>query len=290
MKTLSVIMFAIIFASVNCFADSSCLRFSDDPYEPDARLLKGPYKDECLDSTSRRAAAILKETESSLTVANFYYKGQWWIAEYFKNSVQDVLFHTAIFKTDFPFIVAAHTQIRFKLNPEKPLRLIPQRKSAAHEEITLNDLIISFEHMGPEGAEYDIVRGQFDYFSIVGRFVSTEARYQEQVIANNETVKQIPLKLTREQANTLFQMGLQRSQSLGVQVAYNTIEKNCVTELFDLFDEIFKYPQPVERFKTPVSRDPVEGPAIKALKERALIDESRKEPTLNDEFKAPSDP
>jgi hypothetical protein len=188
-------------------------------------------------------------------------------------------------------MVAAHTQLRFKLNPENPMILFPQDsvdQQTVHPQ-KMTDITYSVEASRPAGVSYNVFLGQFNFYGIGGRLLSTESRGDESfgpAQVEKDIVYQVATTISPEDSARILSGAIHRSHQLQLNYMYNTLLENCTTELFDLFDFILEYPVKIKKFHTKIWNlmDPIDGPSRIALKSRQLIDPKRTLPTLNDEF------
>lgn len=51
----------------------NCVNFKSDPYDPGAVMLSGPFKGQCMDTSSKRAAYVLRQSPFEIVIANFYH-------------------------------------------------------------------------------------------------------------------------------------------------------------------------------------------------------------------------
>lgn len=272
MKYFGYTLLLIILFSLKSRA--GCLPNLADPYDLNLPMVKGPNAGKCIDTKMRRPARIIKSSNTHIWVANFYHKNKWWIAKIPRSGPDAVIFQTATFKTSIPFMVAAHTQLRFVFSNENHIELVSQATDSPEEFDRVSGMIYSVEYIAPENVKYDVISGQFDSVGIVSRILSIDQRAAEQ--ANDPEVIAIDqeiLNLTQQNRADLVDLMLSASQAMGIQQMYNTIRRNCTNELFKLLDMVVAYKVKVLEYKTSPLHfmDPVAGPAKKALMNRHLL-------------------
>ncbi len=272
-------------------AKFACPVDANDPYAVAAKVPAGKYKGMCLDIKTKRSVQILENNSAYMVVTNFYHDNRWWTARVPKDGIKDTIFQIALFETSVPFIVAAHTQIRMIFDSQNPVVLVPQNledQKAGVSSLALTDVVYSVEYIAPPGVSYSLLKGQFNKLGIVGRFLSMKSRAAEELKGDSkEIIKQIPLDLSSSEKSAFLENAMLQSERMGLKEMYNTVQKNCTTELFTILDDSIKYSGRVQPFGIYIFDilNPIEKPSIKALTERRIIDKTRTLPTLNDELK-----
>lgn len=238
-------------------------------------MMAGPLKGQSIDTSTRCPIVLLEQDTDAVRFENFYHHGKYWRATLQLNSVLQTIFQIEKFPAPAG-VTAAHTQLRFNLDPLKPLFLKSQESSASASPgkiLRITSFVVSFEYAAPRNVPFDIFKGLTNNFQIVGRVMSFDTRAREQVYSAHHDVRQFRLKLsTNDSARIAFQ-AIRRSQQLGFRYSYNTISENCTTEPFALLDSTIRYGHAVSAFEVgwPLL-DPVSGASLRALKERGLID------------------
>ena len=208
---------------------------------------------------------------------------QFWIAKVPKSGVQQVIFRIDRFKSGLPFVGAAHTLMRFKMQPGSEIQLTPQTQStdeqsastlAACESILILDFFFSVDYMAPPGIAYGLVQGEEKTFLTTERFISERDR-DAGVDPADSPSQDLPLiGLDAASMASILVNAVHRSSNRAISYPYNTFDYNCTTELFNLLDDSLNYgDREVSPFKVTIldASDAIAGPSIKALLERGLI-------------------
>lgn len=254
-----------------------------DPYSPNIKMPAGKYVGQCLDTQLHRSAKKLAENDNEITVANFQYEDQYYIAHIPKHSVEKVIFDIVHFDTSVPLINAAHTQLRFVLKTGKKIILESQSRSKAYSRVEISDFILSVHGDGPRGVDYSLIEGLNKNYLAVYRLVETKTRALED---KERKINQYKLHLTEDEASQVMLEAVYKSTKTGYLNIYHTLKLNCTTELFKVIDLALQSRYQVKKFNISVLQalDPVEGPALKALIYRNILVRNSKLKTLNEEL------
>lgn len=225
-----------------------CVVNANDPFEPRVRMTKGPDAGACINSTLRRsamqlapeiAARYFKPVAGTIVVANVSHKKKFWIAQIPINEISNMVLQSE----HFPMIsspvevVIDHTQIRFDF--KKPIYLIPQDLKEKREIVTLKNIILSVENIGPRGEKFNFFSGLKGHFNLAYRLVSVEEKFNWMVLENENIVSQRRFKLSQKNQRSVLLGGIRRGTAYGSSRAYHSITRNCSSELLDLFNELF---------------------------------------------------
>lgn len=171
---------------------SETCTFLGDKYESRVVLPAGSHKGECADTTSARSVIQVMEPSSPDTdiiqVANVGHNGSFWLADFPKNGVEDVIFQMERFPAAVP---AAHTQIRLKFKKDSPVRLTNQLDP--NRQIFLREFALSTEAIGQKGWKYDLIKGMKDEYLTAYRITSMADKYKWMVLTLKHSVEQWPL-------------------------------------------------------------------------------------------------
>ena len=219
---------------------SETCTFLGDKYESKALLPAGSHKGECADTTQARS--VIQVTEASaldkdiIRVANVGHNGSFWLAEFPKNGVEDVIFQMERFPAAVP---AAHTQIRLKFKKESPVRLTDQLDPT--KQIFLREFALSTEAIGQKGWKYDLIKGMKDEYLTAYRITSMADKYKWMVLTLKHSVEQWPLDLTEDEKQSILPAYVKRATEKGMLSTYHTLWRNCTNELFKVFDSTLRY-------------------------------------------------
>lgn len=256
---------------------SSCLCDPADPFDPMAKMPKGPYQGQCINSCQQRSVVLLSSEEAAnygdshrmWVVANVSHQGKFWVAKIPVDGVADVIYQIE----HFPAIVpAAHTELRFRFRKGKEVILLPQASNSTTEPVRLSDLVYSVEAVTVPGEKYDVVAGLFDNFALAYRLVSLADRAEQMIGQKQHRVEQLKLSLTPEQNQRLLQNAIERGNRAGMNRMYNTIEPNCTTEVFYPLDAAINYDPSIDLFQGEVFLNIPTGEQISNLIDNGAID------------------
>lgn len=226
--------------------DANCRCDLNDRFDPQAKMPRGIYQGQCINSCHQRSLRRLSAAEAAeygiepeaIAVANVSHQNQFWVAKILPNSVAEVIYQLENFPSPIP---AAHTQLRFRFSPGSEVLLIPQIPGSPQSPVQLKDLIFSVEAVAVVGGNFDLVAGFFDNFAIAYRLVSLESRVQRMIIQDGHKVQQIQLNLTPTQRNQLLLNAITKSHQAGLTQMYNSLSRNCTTEVFRIIDQTIGY-------------------------------------------------
>lgn len=225
--------------------NANCTCNPNDSFEPRARMPKGPFKGQCINSCEQRsvklllsaAAAHYEPSPGMQVVANVSHGGNFWVAKIPPNAIEDVIFQIEHFPAVVP---AAHTQLRFRFKPGSEVILVSQAM-AASTQVGIKDLVYSVEAVGiPEG-RFNLFAGFFDRFALAYRLVSLQDRAEQMLVKDQHRVEQLKLNLTAEAKQQLLRKVILMSDRAGMRQMYDTFAKNCTTELFHAIDQSIQY-------------------------------------------------
>lgn len=251
--TLISFMTSIAFASgpglkpIPANTDPNCITNSNDPYEPRVRMITGPDKGVCVNSTLRRSVKALLGAEAAkyfpaadgkIVVANFSHKNKYWIAEIPLSSMTEMILQSEHFPmVNKPVkIEIDHTQIHFAFS--EPIHLISQATNGPRETLELYDLILSEENIGPYGEAFDFFGGAKGHFNVAYRVVSLEDKYNWMIAEQGHTVSQRRFNLNQYSQVSYLLEGIRRGTEYGSGRPYDSFNLNCSTELLDILNAV----------------------------------------------------
>lgn len=240
------------------------------------------YRGQCLDTSGKRPAVLLKAEKNEIRFANFLYHGRFYVATLRPDAVAKIYFNIEEFQPLLGVIRAAHTQLRFFLKPGRALELIPQ--TGRGRSVSLRDFVVSAEYMAPKGVPYSGVRGMGEVFMNVIRFAATYDRVQWQIVTNHDTVRQFELDLPARSRDRVLHAAVALSAQKGITDVYNTVSLNCTTEAFRILYTGLGRGVPNPPWRPGSLFDPVVGSTLRQLGAMGLINPTSERPTLNEEF------
>jgi hypothetical protein len=257
-----------------------CVLDAQDSNDLGPRMSSGPYVGQCMDTSAKRAIKIESEDPSAMVFSNFYHAGQFWQARIEKSAIASVIFQIEKFPAPLN-VTAAHTQLRFVLAEGKKVQLTSQSGPAKTDAV--DSFVASYEYIAPKGIPFDVVKGEFNNFNIVGRVISYTTRLNEQVVLNRDPVTEYTLTLTAAQASAVALSALRESDRIAYDHAYNTLDFNCTTEAFAVLDQSIDYGHWVPKFVVgiPNVMDPVTLSSLLALRIRGLLGAHSPSQTIN---------
>ena len=265
--------------------DPACRQQHNDPFDLGWRLSKKSeaFPLVCLSTLTMRPVQILGDSRTTMRFANFYHKGLYWTASWNKQTNRPkVQFYNVHFDSGVAFVIAGHTELQFAF-PED-IDLVSQTTG---EHQTTRNVVISWEAVFPKGVAYNLVMGIAPSYGLAGRVLSLETRVPENILPDG-SLRQTDvydLSLTSAEGAFLFQESVRESSGLGFSQFYETIAKNCTSQLFDILDAVLQTMDPkrlvgVGPFQTEVVLDPIIKPSREALISRGLIKANTKPKNL----------
>lgn len=289
MKTIS--LFILLTASVS-FAKSiaptyreTCRLDKADRYDLGwayANHAPGRYRGQCVDTHRKRPVVLLKENPQEIVFANFFDGHRFYTAHIPSGSIQQIYFQSVTFG-DFLGIHAAHTQLRFMLDPHRPAILTSQSGAPA-EMRSVSDITVSAEYMAPRGVPYSPVVGLGEDFLNTYLVLSTRTQAYQQITLSRHVVEQTELQIPDFRRDDVLRAAIHLSATKGITDIYNTLSLNCTTELFRILYVGLKFPVPAVTWKPDNLTDPVAGSSIRKLWKMGLADPTCTRPTLNEEL------
>jgi hypothetical protein len=191
-------------------------------------------------------------------IANFYYKGSFYIARIKKKAVENIYFEIAYFP---PVIMkkylAAHNFLRIETKEDSPVELVapmPDRDqlemlSRSDEENALAILpsikIVPVRNFGvtseaqwvvdDKKKAYSLTRGKKGAFIQIIRFVAFEERLKG-FFKNGYKIRQFKID-KHPDFDKVVDISIKKSQKDGIGELYDTIKYNCSTQAFDIIEE-----------------------------------------------------
>ena len=235
-----------------------------DPLEEGARVSEGSllFKGMCVETARVRPARNVKVEGNKLTFNNYYYDKQFWKAELDLTKVEAALFHVKPFTT-IKGVLAAHTQLRFRMRADAPIQLTSQKNGNV---ASTTDLLVTFETADLRNHEVNFAVTFVPNYPIVGRVGHSDTFLEEK----NRPLEQYELKLTTAENGLLLRKSLERSEALGLGTFYVMLRPNCASEAIDLIDAL-PGKKSAPHFLAVISTDPVAGPALQALADRGVL-------------------
>ncbi|MFS4458632.1 DUF4105 domain-containing protein [Bdellovibrio sp. HCB2-146] len=268
--------------------NGSCNFNPQDPHSPDARMIKGKYQGQCIDTSAKRSLKNLgQDSANEILVANYRKNGKFYTARIDLRKIQKVSI-VAVDLNPAPLnkwgiITVSHTEMRMKFTDSEAIQLIPQDPSDT--PLTDDDLIISFNYMAPPGVVYNPVKGFKDglYGSVVQMF-STHDEANTRFVKQNLNVYEVDLNLNTEQAGRIIVSAVNTSEANGYNVNYNSYTRNCASELFLIIDKALDIKTRPFRLYPSYLTDAGFIPEVRALGKRKLIDPKSQVALVNKEF------
>lgn len=215
-------------------------RFLGDIYEQKVLLPSGTHKGECADTTSARSVIWdltgFPQNADRLIVANISHDNTFWIAEFPRDGIEDVIFQMERFQAAVP---AAHTQVRLRFKENSRVKLTNQFD--ASKTVYLRDFVLSVEALGQKGWTYDILRGMKNDYLAVYRITSLDVKYDWMVTQQKHEVIQWPLKISQTDKQKILPAYLNLANREQMATNYHTLLKNCTNQLFRILDSALDY-------------------------------------------------
>lgn len=267
------------------YVDGTCIHDTNDPFEPNVRVERGPLEGLCVNPLQRRSAKILTGQEAAkyfepraghVVVANFSHQGQFWVAHIPVERAAKMILQVEYFPIGF--IRIAHTQYRIDFEEGTFVDLISQSQKSEEDpqRLQLKRLIFSVENIGPYGEKFDAIKGLKKHYNLAYRLVSLDDKYDWMIRQQSHEVKQFLLKLQPQDVSRFLKRALDEADRWSTRRSYHTFNPNCVTELFVLLDEVMGI------YNEYIPQIPNHAPY--QLNQRGLIDATVNYPTLNEEY------
>ncbi len=240
--------------------DPQCQQDPLDPFEVSSRLASAPHH--CLETRLKRGVvavdpsghlvaveALAAEAARVVHLANFHHNGVFWLVRLPLKNISRIIWHTEYWNPDLPApFDTAHSQIRIELS--KPLELLRPTSGAmkGHLQIEpqapgvseVRNLIFTADASGSPGESVDIVKAQFGGYVLLRGVKSLQQRAKEMFLDEHVTyrIAQFELPLTQEEQSAFVLDFFRRAQGDWLHIRegskqslYNTLKKNCATEL-----------------------------------------------------------
>lgn len=236
---------------------------------------KAPHS-EAADLSSKRSIQIRDQNEQRILVDFFYHAGEFWTASIptsvanvygqsfnfsmprkrrrGKKGIQLVLDKHGYPKPTFSFI--NHLQTRFRLSPDRPLKLFPLMAANTNYESRnfedtqpahcIDDFVYSVEATGLPGSSFDFKNGLAGNLLCMHRFLSTQEMVFERVVVQSYYVwESPPLSLSDANKSKVLAKSLARSDEAGLEEVYYLYRccrtNNCTSNPFQIVDECVRY-------------------------------------------------
>lgn len=283
--TLAVVAFA---ASVQALDTSNCKSNPQDPFSPDARMAYGKYKGQCIDTSQKRAVQFLEDFTGETTIANFRYKGKFYMAHIPAQGVRQISYMIVDLDPSKSFLVS-HTQLRFRMHQSTPIRLFPQYGNSQQKVAEIHDFIVSYNYMAPAGVPYEPAKGlNKGLYSSALQMYATEDEINTRIKAKRN-MYEVRLSFYGNEQDTILKNVIERSDRLQYSDAYDTWTNNCTTQLFDILDASIPGNKGIKPFRFSARKINDTGllPAISALDKRNLLSIDAEVKLVNTEFNYP---
>jgi hypothetical protein len=244
-----------------------------DPFDETVRMPIGKWKNQIVDTSTKRPARILSQDAKKIVFANFRDGEAFHQAKVNLNEIEDVYFRINRFSSGVPGITPAHTLFYFKMKPGSEIILGAEKNSDNFAVPTrVSEFVMSMDYLAPKDIKYDVLKSaKPNYLSVID--FRSARDYGLRGEDKKYAVEYLKLNLSDEEKAKLLHAGIQQSQSDGVTEPYFLASRNCTTVAFDLLDGVVDYPLPVEPFRLRVKelKDPTAGPSERALQMRGLV-------------------
>jgi hypothetical protein len=237
------------------FVAMSAQALTDNPYYFGAKIPKGPYKNQVINITLKRAVSTINNTrfqgdlvvpENYRLVANIFHNKKFYIGLVPNAGVEQVLFLSEPFGGIF-----SHSMLRFRMR--KPVKLIAEvpteeefrngvMNKPLETPIEIDDLIVSVEATSPPGVkEFSTFASFFSTRGLAMRVISLTGRGVSKLLKAQAKVVQMPLDMSEREANRSLRNAFAVSEEWGMSQMYNTALKNCNSICFNLIESAKTY-------------------------------------------------
>jgi hypothetical protein len=136
---------------------------------------------------------------------------------------------------------AAHGMIRITFKDDSPVILRPQDGGKAGEPTAIHEIVLSVHAVGTPEDEYDPIKGLANAYASAWCLFSLQEKVDAVVGDLRNHVRQYGLDLPADAAAAFLRRYLERATEQGLEVPYNTVRRNCGSELFTVLDEILHH-------------------------------------------------
>jgi len=228
--------------------DSLCIQDVTDPYDPHLRILSGPNRGKCLNTSLIRSVILLPPDNTQMNgvlhkfrVANFIHQDQQWIAEFYSKGVESVVFQIQHYLLP---LRAEHVQLRLHFKIGQELTLLGQTAKNQEFSQVIDDMIISIQPAFPVDAYSRVLKSsEKTQFVLAYRMLSTEQSKKEMITdpAKIGFVEQILLYLDEVQKMNILFSAIFLSDLDHMSSFYNRLNRNSTTEVFSILDHAVLY-------------------------------------------------
>lgn len=221
-----------------------CYPFVEDKFHHRVKMLSGgEFPGECYLTETYRNIVILNDEEliargitkkeDHIYFANFNHDGTFYIAEYEKGSIENIIIQfEKFFESPLLKIATGHTQTRFQLKEGKSITLYSQTGSEAHGTISIKDFIFSFNAIRTESLKDEgfdpINAGLNNGYGSSWNFYSTKEQVRR-FEGKTVEVEQTLLNFTNNEKEIVFMTYLNKSNGHNYNDYYNTLGNSCIT-------------------------------------------------------------
>lgn len=273
----------LILISLPVFSSETCQDPTQDMQTIDGIAMpKGPLKGQCVATNEGRPVEEIERSENTLIVKNVSHNSGFVVAKINLDDIQDAIFQLEKFPPEW---LAAHTQLRIRFKSES-VKLAASEEDLDNGKLisSTKDLIVTNEALGVKGFVYALVPGAMDNYLIATRITTLQEKIRIMIHRDHHTVKQFLLNLTPDEITELLIATIYKAKNEAYSVMYNTLKKNCATDIFKLIDDSLKTSTPqrnISNFYETLSFLPIIAPNI--LKDSGLLEAPFQD--LNDEIK-----
>lgn len=285
-------LLVIFLQSTGYALDSDNCNFNpQDPLAPAARMVKGKYAGQCIDTSKKRSVQFLGKLNSDeILIGNYRKNGKFYTARMDLSQIEKVSI-VAVDLNPAPLnkwgiINVSHTQMRMKFKSDDAIRLLAQ--DPRDQDLRDDDMIISFNFMAPPDVPYNPVKGFKDglYGSVV-QLYSTHDEVETRFVNQKLNVYEMPLNISDYYKRQIVLEAVRVSEANGYSVSYNSFTRNCASELFLIIDKALNLKVRSFALRLSYLTDAGFTPEIRALGKRGLILPESQVLLVNKEFGYP---
>ncbi len=169
-------------------------------------------------------------TAEEFIFANFYKDKRFYIAKVNKKSFERVDWMIEDFGNSNPL---SHTFLRFKLKPNEKIILYEQSPEGhLQKEVLKEDIAVSIDGVGGYGFDAVLpLKGMNNHYVLAYRFMPISEKGKIAIQKLGRSITFIPLKADPAR---VFETILKESTRSQLKIAYNTLDKNCTSEVYRL--------------------------------------------------------
>lgn len=133
---------------------------------------------------------------------------------------------------------AAHGMLRLTFRDASPVVLKPQFPADPSRTETIHELVLSVHAVSHVPGEYDPAQGMVDAYGTARGVYSLREKADVSIGELGNNIRQWRVNLDSNSIRKVLSTYLARSTERGLQDPYNTVKRNCGSELFETMEDV----------------------------------------------------